>query len=59
MIFNFVLGVYCFWCKKYCNPYTGIYLLTNDEQEGSVNCLMCNHILGYTWDISWVKFWED
>jgi hypothetical protein len=55
MLFNFVLGIYCFHCKKYHNPYTEVYL--NIICEGSVSCSK-GHVLGYVWDRQWIEFFN-
>lgn len=57
MIFNHLLGIYCFHCKKYCNPHTEIYL-PDCEDEGRVSCLKCDSVLGFTWDLSWKEYWK-
>jgi len=51
MLFN-LLGIYCFYCNRYCNPYTEIFL--NILFEGSVTCKK-DHLLGRTCD----KCWKD
>jgi len=59
MLFNFLLGIYCFQCRQYKNPYTEIYLPDGSENEGRVNCLDCDSLLGFTWDKCWSVFWRE
>lgn len=59
MLFNYVMGLYCFYCRKYYSPYTEVYLPDGSENEGRVSCLKCDNVLGYTHDLSWRKFWES
>ena len=55
MLFNFVLGLYCFECKKYLDPYTDVY--ENVLYEGSLTCEH-DHLIGNTCDKEWQEFWK-
>jgi hypothetical protein len=57
VLFNHLLGIYCFHCKKYLDPYTEIYLF--DGEEGRICCLECDNVVGYTWDRTWIEFWRE
>jgi hypothetical protein len=59
MLFNIILGIYCFYCKAYKDPYQDVYLSDGSENEGRVCCLKCDNILGYTSDIQWKEFWRN
>ena len=56
MLFNYVLGIYCFHCKKYCNPHTEVFINVLGDET-----LSCNqgHLLGFTWDKEWQDFWRQ
>jgi hypothetical protein len=56
MLFNFLLGLYCFKCKQYKDPNLEVYLPDGSENEGRVCCLVCDETLGYTHDIQWRTF---
>jgi len=49
-------GIYCFECKKYYDPYIGVYL--NVWFDGSVTCLH-NHLLGSEIDFEWRKIFNQ
>ena len=53
MLFNNLLGIYCFECKSYKDPYTEVYL--NILYEGSITCPE-NHLVGNTTDQQWQEF---
>jgi hypothetical protein len=55
MLFNYVLGIYCFECKKYLTHYE---VLLNVLYEGSITCDK-DHIIGNTWDLQWQEFIGD
>jgi len=50
MLFNYLLGIYCFYCNTYLDPYTGVYL--NFLYEGSITCNK-DHLVGNESDIQW------
>jgi hypothetical protein len=50
MLFNYVLGIYCFYCKKYYDPYTEVWL--NLLYEGSISCEK-EHLVGNESDFEW------
>ena len=56
MKFNYVLGIYCYHCNRYYDPYIEVYI--NVLCEESVSCEK-GHLLGYTWDLNWENFWRD
>jgi hypothetical protein len=56
MLFNYLLGIYCFHCKKYYNPYTEVYLSVLYEE--SISCPE-NHLIGHTFDNSWKEYWRE
>lgn len=56
MIFNFILGIWCYNCKRYYNPHTEVYL--NFLYEESITCPE-NHLIGYTFDNSWKEYWGE
>ena len=56
MLFNYLLGIYDFECKKYLDPYIDIWL--PDGEEGRICCLKEDHLVGYTWDIQWQEFFS-
>ena len=45
--------VHCFWCNKWYDLYTEVFL--NLEYEGSISC-PCNHIIGSEWNCEWKDF---
>ena len=53
MLFNYILGIYCFECKKYLDPYTEVY--HNFLYEGSITCEK-EHLVGNVWDLEWEIF---
>jgi len=53
MLFNFLLGIYCFYCNKYYDPYTEIFL--NIFYENSITCPK-DHLVGHTFDPQWKAF---
>ena len=56
MVFNQLWGIYCFYCKKYYNPHTEVYL--NTLYEGSISCPE-NHLIGNESDLQWQEFAGD
>jgi len=56
MLFNQLLGIYCFLCKKYKDPHTEVYL--NVLYEGSITCEK-DHLVGNTSDPQWQEFAGD
>jgi len=56
MLFNYVLGIYCFECKKYLDPYTEVY--HNFLYEGSITC-DGDHLVGNESDLQWQEFWRE
>ena len=56
MLFNQLFGVYCFYCKKYLDPYTEVYL--NVLYEDSISCEQ-DHLVGNTSDLQWQEFVGD
>jgi hypothetical protein len=53
MLFNLLMGIYCFYCKSYKDPYTEVYL--NVLYEGSITCEK-DHLCGNIADPQWQKF---
>ena len=53
MLFNLIMGIYCFTCKKYYDPHTEVYL--NVLYENSITCPE-NHLVGNTTDQQWQEF---
>jgi hypothetical protein len=54
MLFNFALGIYCFYCNQYIDPYL---VFLNVQYEGSI-CCDKEHILGNQSDLQWKEFWN-
>jgi hypothetical protein len=50
------LGIYCFWCKKYLDPYTEVFL--NMLYWGSITCDK-DHLVGNDCDQEWKTFWGE
>jgi len=53
MLFNNLLGIYCFFCNRYCNPYTEVFL--NVLYKNSISCDK-DHLIGNTSDLEWREF---
>jgi hypothetical protein len=56
MLFNHLLGIYCFHCQKYLNPHTEVFL--NVLYENSITCGK-DHLVGNTSDECWIEYWKD
>ena len=56
MLFNYLLGIYCFFCKKYYNPYTETYL--NVLYENSISCEK-DHLIGNIRDLEWQEYFYN
>ena len=56
MLFNHLLGVYCFHCNQYINAHTEVYL--DVLYEGSISCKH-NHLVGNQSDQQWIEFWGE
>jgi hypothetical protein len=56
MLFNNLLGIYCFYCKKYYNPCHEVYI--NLHYEGSITCPE-NHLVGNESDPQWIEFFGE
>ncbi len=50
--------IYCNKCNEYKNSTTEIYLPGGSENEGSINCLHCDTIIGYTHDEEWKQLFK-
>lgn len=59
MLFNYILGIYCFKCKRYLDPYTEVYLSDGNGNESRIKCLKCDEDVGFTWDLAWREFWKE
>ena len=53
MLFNNLFGIYCFYCNRYYDPYTEVYL--NVLYEGSIICPQ-DHLVGNESDPQWQEF---
>jgi hypothetical protein len=56
MLFNLLMGIYCFYCKKYLSPYTEVFL--NVLYQGSITCNK-DHLVGNDTDPQWKEFVDD
>ena len=52
MLFNYLVGIYCFKCKGYLDPYL---IFLNVLYEGSITCDK-DHLIGNTDDLQWRVF---
>lgn len=55
MLFNYILGIYCFECKKYLDLFTEVFL--DYFYSGSISCEN-DHLVGNNTDKSWIDFWQ-
>jgi len=53
VLFNNLLGIYCFKCKRYYDFYTEVYLSV--LYEGSITCPE-NHLVGNEQDPQWQEY---
>jgi hypothetical protein len=53
MLFNNLWGIYCFYCKRYCDPCIEVFL--NVLYEGSISCDK-DHLVGNESDPQWQNF---
>lgn len=56
MLFNYLWGIYCFYCNRYLNPYFEVYLDT--LYGGSITCPK-NHLVGNESDPQWQEYFYD
>lgn len=55
MVYDNLLGIFCFVCNKYLNPYTEVYL--DVLYEESISCKK-DHLVGNQNDEQWIKKFE-
>jgi hypothetical protein len=55
MLFNHILGIYCFYCNEYKDPYKVFINVTSND---SVTCEK-GHLLGFTYDQTYEEFFRQ
>jgi hypothetical protein len=54
LYFELADEAYCAGCNKWIGI-NDIYQPDGSENEGRLNCLKCDSIIGYTWDKEWLR----
>jgi hypothetical protein len=55
MLFNYLLGIYCFYCNRYIDPYQ---VLLDVLYEGSISCDK-DHLIGNQSDPQWQEYFYN